>query len=158
MKRLSWTLVLPLTIISFTIFTKWWYVLPVDAPDTMMAGFPIIYVCSGWHTSLSLQIFITELFVDFLSYTGFWFIMIYSLNRYLLKIKLHKIITISLLSISGLFLIGMIFIGVNSNNLFYIKRPFDIEVLTTGYKFIWNGNTRPANFDFDEYEKNKLNK
>ena len=155
MKRLVWTLILPLTVISFSAFTKWWYVLPVDTPDTMMSGFPLPYVCDGWHTSLSLQIFFIELCIDLVTYFAFWFIVIFIINRIISKIKINKIVTLLLLSISGILTAGLILIAANSTNLYYLKRPFDIEVLTTGYKFIWEGNPRPDNFDFDKYEQNK---
>ncbi|WP_461630708.1 hypothetical protein [Labilibaculum euxinus] len=155
MKRLSWTLVLPLTIVSLTIFTKWWYVLPVDAPDSMMYGFPIPYACNGWHTSLSYQIFMTEFLGNLLIHFTFWFIVVMLINRFLIKIRLNKIITIFLLTISGLFTSGLILIASDSNNIFKVKRQFDIEILKTGYKFVWDGYSRPENFDFDAYERNK---
>ena len=155
MKRLSWTIILPLSIISLTIFTKWWYILPVDAPDSMMYGFPIPYSCNGWHTSLSYQIFIFEFIVDLLIHFAFWFVVAFLINRLIIKIRLHKIIVIVLLSIAGLFAGGLILIASNSTNLFYFKRQFDIEILETGYRFMWDGYSRPENFDFDEYERNK---
>ena len=155
MKRLSWTIILPLSIISLTIFTKWWYILPVDAPDSMMYGFPIPYSCNGWHTSLSYQIFIFEFIVDLLIHLAFWFVVAFLINRLIIKIRLHKIIVIVLLSIAGLFAGGLILIASNSTNLFYFKRQFDIEILETGYRFMWDGYSRPENFDFDEYERNK---
>ena len=155
MKRLIWTLIIPLTIISITIFTKWWYILPVDAPDSMMYGFPIPYSCNGWHTSLSYQIFILEFILDFLIHSAFWFVLVFLTNRLIIKIRLHKIVEIVLLIFAGLFASGLIFIASNSTNLFYIKRDFDIEILKTGYRFIWDGYSRPENFDFDEYERNK---
>ena len=155
MKKLSWKLVLPLTILSLTIFTKWWYVLPVDAPDSMMYGFPIPYACNGWHTSLSFQIFIFEFIADFLIHFIFWFIVTALINRFVIKIKLYKIVAIFLICISGLFACGLIFIASNSTNVYKIKRPFDIEILKTGYRFFWNGNSGPENFDFDEYKRNK---
>lgn len=34
MKSLIFKIVIPLTIVSFATFTKWWYASPVDAPDT----------------------------------------------------------------------------------------------------------------------------
>lgn len=156
MKRLIWTLIIPLTIISITIFTKWWYILPVDAPDSMMYGFPIPYSCNGWHTSLSYQIFILEFILDFLIHGAFWFVLVFLINRLIIKIRLHKIVEILLLSIAGLLASGLIFIASNSTNLFYIKRHFDIEILKTGYRFMWDGYSRPENFDFDEYERNKV--
>jgi hypothetical protein len=158
MKRLSWTLILPLSIISLTVFTKWWYVLPVDAPDSMMYGFPIPYSCNGWHTSMSYQIFVSEFLVDLLIHYTFWFVVVLLIKRFIIKISLHKIIPIFLLSIAGLLTAGLILIASNSDNVYKIKRQFDIEILKTGYRFVWDGYSRPENFDFDEYEKNKKNK
>lgn len=155
MKRLSWTIILPLSIISLTIFTKWWYILPVDAPDSMMYGFPIPYSCNGWHTSLSYQIFIFEFLVDLLIHFAFWFVVAFLIDRLIIKIRLHKIVVIVLLSIAGLFAGGLILLASNSTNLFYFKRQFDIEILKTGYRLMWDGYSRPENFDFDEYERNK---
>jgi hypothetical protein len=63
-KNLTWKLMLPLTLMSFATFTKWWYVLPVAARDTMMTGFPLPFVCEGWHTSMSLQIFMAEFLIN----------------------------------------------------------------------------------------------
>jgi hypothetical protein len=150
MKRLSWTLILPLAIISLTIFTKWWYILPVDAPESMMYGFPIPYSCNGWHTSLSYQIFIFEFLVDLLIHFAFWFVVAFLINRLIIKIRLNKIVVIVLLSIAGLFAGGLILVASNSTNLFYFKRKFDIEILKTGYRFMWDGYSRPENFDFEE--------
>lgn len=155
MKQLSWKLVLPLSILSLTIFTKWWYVLPVDAPDSMMYGFPIPYACNGWHTSLSYQIFIFEFIADFFIHFIFWFFVIGLINRLIIKIKLHKIVTILLLCIAALFASGLVLIASDSINVYKIKRPFDIEILKTGYRFFWDGNSRPENFDFDEYKREK---
>jgi hypothetical protein len=142
-------------VISFTVFTKWWYVLPVDGPDTMMAGFPLPYVSDGWHTSLSLQIFVIELLVDLLCYFLFWFIVVFCVDRFAIKIKLHKVVAIFLLSTAGLSIYSLFFVASISDNLVYLKRPFDAETLVTGYKFVWNENQRPDNFDFDEYERGK---
>lgn len=153
MKSLSWTFIIPLTVISFTIFTKWWYVLPIDAPDTMMAGFPFPYVCDGWHTSLSLQIFIFELCIDVLIHFVFWLLVIFCVDRYILKINIHKIVTIILMSIAGLFICGHMIFAFNPDNRVYIKRPFDMDILKTGYRFFWEGNKRPVNFDFNEYRR-----
>jgi len=74
-KQLTWKLILPLTVISFATCNKWWYVFPVDAPDTMLTGFPFRYVGPDWHTSMSLQIFIMEFAIDILVYFTFWFMI-----------------------------------------------------------------------------------
>jgi hypothetical protein len=157
MKNLSWRLVLPLTLISFVLWTKWWmvYALPVDAPDIIMVGFPLAYAGDGWHTSLSLQIFILEFFIDLLMYFLFWFVAIWTIDKYVVKIQINRIATIFLVATAGLISLALIRIGADSTNLYYIKRPYNIEVLESGFKFIWDGNPRPVNFDYEEYEKEK---
>lgn len=143
MKLLTFKIVIPVTIISFATFTKWWYALPVDAPDTMFTGFPFPFVCNGWHTSLSLQIFMTELIIDLLAYFLFWLILIFVVNRFLTKIKPNKLLSICLWALSG-FIIGFaILLAANRDNLFYVKRPFNIEVMKTGYQFGWQQIQRP---------------
>ena len=137
MKQLIFKLVLPLTVISFATITKWWYVLLVDAPDTLFVGFPFPFVCNGWHTSMSLQIFVTEFIADFLTYFLFWFIVLFCIDRLWTKIKPNKILIIGTWVLSGLVISGVSLIASNSDNIFYLKRSFDIEVMETGYKFIW---------------------
>ncbi len=67
-------ILIPVTIISFAVFTKWWFTVPVDAPDTMYWGFPFAFVGEGWHTSMSLQIFVMELIADLIFYFLFWYV------------------------------------------------------------------------------------
>ncbi|HEY0656583.1 MAG TPA: hypothetical protein VGD65_25795, partial [Chryseosolibacter sp.] len=71
MKTLTWKFVLPLTIISFSTITKWWYV-EIDGYKEVLRGFPFPYIAPGWHTSLSWQIFIGALLTDLLIYFGVW--------------------------------------------------------------------------------------
>lgn len=148
MKQLTYKLILPLTVISFTIITKWWYALPVDAPDTLLFGFPFPFVCKGWHTSLSLQIFVTELLIDFMIYLLFWFALVFCINHFLIKINPHKILTIVLWALTGLLISGATLIASNSDNLFFVKRPFNIEIMETSYVFVWQQTVRP---DFYKY-------
>lgn len=152
MKQLLWKIVLPITIITFSIFTKWWYVLPVDGPDTVMSGFPLIWLSDGWHTSLSLQIFVTELIVNLLVYFLFWSVLIFSINRHIIVIKIPKMVTILLLTVTGLIVIGAIWIGTMPEHIYKTKRDFDIEVLTTGYKFMWQPQSRP---NYEDYKSIK---
>ena len=155
MNQLTWKLILPLTVFSFIVFTKWWYVLPDDAPDAMMIGFPLPYACDGWGTSMSLQIFICELLIDLSVYFICWYILFFPLEKIWGNIKIHKTITILLLGVSGICIVLNSLIALHKDNRIYLKRPFGIEILETGYKFIWNGNTRPENFDFEEYKRRK---
>jgi hypothetical protein len=148
MKSLIVKLAIPLTVISFATVTKWWYALPVDAPDTMFTGFPLAFTCRGWHTSLSLQFFVIEFFVDLLTYFLIWQFLIFCIDRFIIKLKPHKIMTICLWALSGLLIVLAVLMASNKDNLFYTKRPFDIEVMKTGCKFIWQNIEQP---DFYQY-------
>jgi hypothetical protein len=148
MKLLTLKLVLPLTVISFMIFTKWWYVFPDDAPDIILWGFPFPYAGDGFHTSMSLQIFAFELFIDFLIYFVFWFLIIFSINRFVIKINIRRILTITLLIIAGFVVIGSLFIICMPENILLVKRDFKVEIKETGYKFIWQNQAHP------DYHKN----
>jgi hypothetical protein len=155
MKQLTLKLVLPLTVISFATITKWWYALPVDGPGTFFAGFPFPFVCEGWHTSMSLQIFVTEFIADLLTYFLFWLILFFCIERFWIKINPNKIMTIGLWIITGLVISGAILIASNSNNLFYVKRPFYVDVIETGYKFVWKQTGRNDLYEYHPENKNK---
>ncbi len=81
MKALTFKIVVPLTVISFTLFTKWWSALPIDAPETTFIGFPFAYTGRGWHTSLSHQVFVVELIADITIYFSFWLLLIFCFDR-----------------------------------------------------------------------------
>lgn len=148
MKELTYNLIFPLTVISFATITKWWYALPVDAPDTLFVGFPLPFVCEGWHTSMCLQIFLLEFFADLLTYFLFWFIVIFCLDRFWKKINTNKIVTIVLWTLTGLIVSGATLIASNSDNLFYVKRPFDFDLMEKGYKFVWQHTERPDYYKY----------
>ena len=71
------SLALPLTIIIFILFSKWWIADVVDASDYIMYGFPLIYKCPAFHTSLAQQYFIMELFIDILAYFSLVFSLLF---------------------------------------------------------------------------------
>jgi hypothetical protein len=136
MKQLTWKLVLPLTIISFGTVTKWWDVKVDDYGETLK-GFPFPFVCPGWHTSLSLQIFVLELIVDVFVYFAFWFSVTLIATKSLKSFQTSKSATIVLLTTSGLFMSGLILFAINRDNIYSTTRPFDIEIKETGYHFMW---------------------
>ena len=136
MKQLTWKLVLPLTIISFVMFTKWWYVEIDDYRETL-TGFPFPFVCPGWHTSMSLQIFVFELIVDVLVYFAFWFSVILIATKTLKSFQVHKALTIILLTTAGLFTGVLILLATNPDHVYTTTRPFDIKVKDTGYRPLW---------------------
>lgn len=127
--------------------------MPFDAPDTLYSGFPFPFVGDGWHTSMSLQIFVLELFADFLIYFLFWFTVIFCVNKYLTKIRTHKIVTIGLWSISGLIILGASYIASFPEHVFHFKRPYEMEVMETGYKFFWQHTERPDYYKYHPENK-----
>lgn len=135
MWRLISRMIIPITIISFFSLTKWWHAQPVDAPDTMYTGFPLIYQGTGWATSLSLQIFILEYIFDVLVYFLFWVIVITTIDHFIFKIKLYRPITITLWIMCSLMIILTVMIDINPDNNYYLKRPYDIKILESGYRF-----------------------
>ena len=127
--------------------------MPVDAPDTMFTGFPLAYTCPGWHTSMSLQIFVIEFIVDFFTYFLFWFVLIFCIDRFLTKVKTYKWATVGLWIVSGLFFaLGTLF-ATYGDNIFYIKRPFDMQILETGYEFIWQRTEQPDYYKYFPKDK-----
>lgn len=143
MKQLILRLILPLTIISFWSIGKWWYALPEDAPDTMYTGFPFIYSGPGWHTSLSYQIFVTELIVDLLCYFVFWFLVAFSITRFKREFKVVKITAIGLWAMAVILPVNQTFLLIVSDNVYYLKRPYSIQILETGVTFGWKIAERP---------------
>jgi amino acid transporter len=154
MKQLIIKLVLPLSIICFGTITKWWYVLPEDAPDSMFYGFPLAYCGDGWGTSMSLQIFALEFLTDFLVYFLICFALVFLINRFLKKMEPPKVLIIVLWVFSGLFIALASFQATFPDNIIELKRSYKMEIMETGPKFIWQDIYRP---NYDKYHpvKNK---
>jgi hypothetical protein len=151
-RQLIWRFILPLTIVSFGTITKWWYVLPADAPDTMMVGFPLAFAGDGWFTSMSLQIFVLELVFDFFTYFLFWFLLIVFINGWMVKIKNAKILTGILWILSTIIFVIVIWISSVQEQVFKMKRDWDMRIMVTGYKLTWTIRDRP---DFAKFNPNK---
>lgn len=143
-----WRFSFPLSVISFGIISKWWYVIPTDGPDSVMNGFPLIYVSEGWHTSMSLQFFIIEFIIDFLCYILFWMTIVFSIQQLIQSSRKMKGVTIGLWTAAALTLAASAFILCRSENIFQIKKDFDVEVLETGFQFIWEDFERPKYYDY----------
>ena len=127
-----------LTVISFTIGTKYWYCSVVDAPDdTLYFGFPIIFMGNGWHTSMSLQIFTAELIADVLLYLLFWLLLVWSMDKFIVSVNLYPKLLVSLLCIAGVMAVRTTIRFAMSENVFLAKRNYDIKILRTGHLFIW---------------------
>ena len=141
-RKLILTLVLPLTIILFGAITKWRYVYVEDGPDDFLYGFPLGFICSGWHTSMSFQIFITELLLDFLAYFVFCFAVITLIDKFIKPINIARYFKFGLYGLATITLIlyGLLF--SNSDNIFEMTRDFKYKEIRNGYKFVWQQDKR----------------
>lgn len=152
LKKITWQIIIPLTIISFGTITKWWYVLPVDAPDTMMIGFPFAFVGDGWFTSMSLQFFVIEFITDFIIYFLFWLLIALLIKRHLARIIIPKVLTGITWTLAILTSVFWLVIFTIREKHIEARRDWDMQVLVTGYKFTWTNQDRP---DFAKYDPGK---
>lgn len=152
MKQLTLKLVIPLTFISFVVYTKWWYTLPVDAPDTMFYGFPLIYYGDGWASSMTTQIFLLEFFVDLLVYFTFWFVLVFLIRKIKGKIRIPKGVAIFNFAMVFAFVLSTFLSLFSMDNHFRFKRYFDVEVMDSGNKFMWQHIDQP---DYYKYHPEK---
>jgi hypothetical protein len=137
MKKIIFGLTLPLTIVSFGIVTKWWYGLAIDAKDVFFYGFPMIYKCEGFHTSMSTQYFLTEMIVNQLTYFAFWLIITFTLNRFW-KINIPKMIPKIFWIGFGILFLGFVFMSNDLDDRYLIKRKFDVKIFDSGFTLFYN--------------------
>jgi len=137
MKQLAIKFIIPLTIISFVVVTKWWYVLPIDARQTFYWGFPFAFVGEGWQTSGALQFFLLEGLADISIYFAFWFLLTYILMRLSIIKRMPKLVSGILWSIAFFLIITGGIIIFNSYPTINLKRDYEWKIINSGYKFIW---------------------
>ena len=150
--KLFWRLIFPLSIISLGLFTKWWYVLPVHAPDTMMYGFPLAFLSEGWHTSMSLQIFVLEFIFDFLVYLLFW-LMVIGLIQHYKALNISKYVTRILWILATLIIAFNFWVSSLPVQRFYLKRNWGMQVLVSGYYPTWSHLERPDIYKYHPKKK-----
>ena len=141
-RKLILTLILPLTIILFGTITKWRYVYVEDGPDDFLYGFPLTFICSGWHTSLSLQVFVLELLFDFFVYFIFCLTIVTLTDKFIKRIQVTKYLKFGLYGLATLTLLLYGVVSSNKDNLFKMKREFKYKEIRNGYKFIWQQDKR----------------
>jgi hypothetical protein len=135
--------VLPITIISMFVVTKWWFAIPVDGPDKLYWGFPFAFMGEGFHTSMSLQFFILEFLFDFAVYFTFILLLVLVFRKWFPRVKIHKSITVTTRILALILLTGFLLVAAISNPVFHIKRDYDWRLLTTGYVLIWQPTPQP---------------
>ena len=84
-----------------------------------------------------------EFIADFTFYFICWVIILYLINKFIFQIKPSKWIYMIPYVIALLFLIPAILIASMPENVFYIKRDFDIELLDSGVDVIWHKKQKP---------------
>ena len=136
MKNLIWKFIFPMTMFTFILCTKVWFVRVEGDFDEKLTGFPLPYVGRGWHTSLSLQLFIFELLIDFLTYVLFWTCVALLIKRVWKNFKMPKFASILFVTFTILWSIALLIILANPNNLFKLHRDFEIEIIHTHFQFL----------------------
>ncbi|MDC8005733.1 hypothetical protein POV27_16890 [Aureisphaera galaxeae] len=131
MRKLLLHVILPLTLLSFWTITKWWFGLAVDAKHVIFYGFPFIYKCEGFHTSLSTQYFIAPLLLNMAVYFLFWVVIVGIINRF------YKA-RIPLLLVRGFWMLSMVYvsfslvISIQLYDDYRWQRDFDVQIYETG--------------------------
>ena len=149
-RKLIINLVLPVTIIIFILFTKWWIVNVVDGTDGIMYGFPFIYKAPAFYTSMAEEYFILELIADLIIYFGVIFGIVYLMNKFLFTITIRKVVSIILFIVASLLISLELLFTFMPENKFSFKRDDDIEIKQTGFEFPFNNSDRK---EFDNYHK-----
>jgi len=137
MRKLIFNFTLPLTIVSFICVTQWWYGLVIDAWDVFLYGFPLIYKTQGFHTSMSTQYFLMEMIIDFLVYFGFWLVITLIVKRFW-TVEMPKIIARAFWLSFALLFIGFVYLSREMDDVWYIKRHIEVEVIDSGLDFFHN--------------------
>ncbi len=143
MKKTLFTILVPIIIISMLILTQWWYVLPMDGPDVLFWGFPFAFIGEGFHTSMSFQLFLVDLCIDILCYTIFWLIVFLIIKKKWPTFTISKWMYRIVWTLAIVLVLSSSFIVSISEPIFKMKRNYDWQIMTTGYKFIWQSTPRP---------------
>ncbi|QKX06030.1 hypothetical protein HN014_14320 [Aquimarina sp. TRL1] len=131
MFRLIIRCILPITIISFGVLTQWWYGIVIDGTDTFFYGFPFIYKCRAFHTSMATQYFILEMSIDLGIYFVFWGTICYCINR-LRPIRIPRLASQLFWIGFGIFLLAFMYVSKAFNDVYIFKRNFEIKIIDTG--------------------------
>lgn len=155
MKKVVLTRIIPFSILSFSFIDKWRFnIIENGSGYDFFSGFPLVYNCPGWHTSLSLQIFILELILNVVFHITFWSI-IFLLIRKRIK-KINKIISTIFIVISYIILALNILILLNPDNVFELTNPYETKTLKVGYSTIFYNTEKPDISEFISIQKKKI--
>jgi len=146
MKKVISVFVLPLTLISFIGITKWWYIRVEDGPEVIAKGFPLIYSCPGFHTSLSTQFFVCEFILDLVCYFLAWLVVLFAFRKSAGRLTERRIVPIVLWLLTLLVYVWPLLTLLNPDNVFYLNRDFKVETRDYGIDLIHTMN----NYHYDK--------
>lgn len=137
MKPLIIRFVIPLALIFFMLFTKWWRV-ETDLAVKDLYGFPLPYTAPCVDGGGCVQYFLVPLAADILVY--FLIVLLFTWLIYRIhELSIPPAIGYLLWAINVLYYIPSVaYKNATARNEFYLKREFDIfRVVHTGYFFVW---------------------
>ncbi len=126
---------IPITFITFIAVTMQWNVQPVDAPESVMYGFPFPYSCNAWHTSMARQYFVLEFFADIFCYFGFWIFIFYLLRKVGVDMIRRRFVNYSINIFAAILIILSISLFFMFENIYKVSRDFDFTIQKTHVKF-----------------------
>lgn len=130
-----------MAMISSLLWTKYWYVNIFDGPDKWMYGFPFPARGDALHTSLAIDVYLLESLLDFMVYFLFWWGVLYAFDRWIMPIKMNKVVQLMFVSCIALCLGFSIFAISVSEPSFYLTCPYEVEIIETKCCFLWQDKT-----------------
>lgn len=124
-----------MSILSFMFITQWHYGYIVDGGKEFLYGFPFIYKCRGFHTSLSAQYFVLEAILNFISYFLIWLVISVALNK-IWTINIPRKITRIFWISYAVILAGFIYLSNGTDDIYLWKCDFEVEVYDSGFSFL----------------------
>lgn len=152
MKKLIFNLIFPLSFISYFLFDKWWYVVIVDYIDVNMYGFPLINCSPSTGASMEYVYYVSETMINVVCFFTFWLAIVLIINRFIKPIFISNLIGKTCSVLLGLYVIGFTYFSIEFNTRFYFKRDWQIEIMDTGFEWIWQSPPTP---DYNKYRPEK---
>jgi hypothetical protein len=137
MKPLITRFVLPLSLIFFMVFTKWWQV-ETDLAVNYLYGFPLAYTAPCIGGGRCVQYFLLPLAVDLVVYFLVVLLFTWLIYRFH-QLQIPSSIAYLLWAINVLYYIPSVaYKNAKADNQFYWQKEFTVfRVVHTGYFFIW---------------------
>jgi hypothetical protein len=143
MKKLIWSLVCPLTFVSYCIFDKWWFARVIDGPTEFLYGFPLINRSPSLASSMEMNYYVFETIFNITSYFAFWLLLTFLINSFIVKLKIPEIVAKLFFVLVSVYVGLFIYYLVSIHTTFYFKRDIGIKQIEQGFKWVWQANPEP---------------